>query len=459
PVEQWQAIEKLVSAKWTEEAISAALALPVHTIRKLRLLAKLHPPMLDRMAQGDMPGERELRIIAAATLEEQAQVWKKHRPKKGEGAGWWDIARALNKPRMEAKHARFDDEFAKSYGITWEEDLFAPAGEDTRSTTQVDAFLAAQHAWLEAKLPKNGVILEPGQHGEAKLPPKAQRHYGKPTKDTVIGHHINEHTGAIETIAFTMPKPEAKPDKKARTATRGDEEAPAPTAKSRPDITQKGIALIGDMRTDALHQALREAPIDDYKLIGLLILALGGKNVSIHSGNHEGSFSDTRDAIASSLTEGGVLTGDPEKLRASARAMLTGVLSCRENMSNSGMAARFAGDAIGADAWLPNMATEEFLSCLSKPALERAAGAENVPPRQTAKTTRAAMIEQLGIRTYIHPAARFAPNENELAEIRARNARQQRYSDPGVEHETTDSGQPESGCNEAGDDGEFPEAA
>jgi len=98
------------------------------------------------------------------------------------------------------------------------------------------------------------------------------------------------------------------------------------------------------------------------------------------------------------------------------------------------------------------------LSCLSKPTLERAASAENVLPRQTAKATRAAMIEQLGNQTYIHPGARFAPNESELAELRARNGRQQRYSDPGMEdaaRETTDSGEPEGGGHEAG----FPEPA
>ena len=42
--------------------------------------------------------------------------------------------------------------------------------------------------------------------------------------------------------------------------------------------------MIGDFRTDALHQALRESRIEDSTLLGLLVLALAGKNVSVHSG-------------------------------------------------------------------------------------------------------------------------------------------------------------------------------
>jgi len=41
-----------------------------------------------------------------------------------------------------------------------------------------------------------------------------------------------------------------------------------PAARSRPDVTQKGIAMIGDLRTDALHQALADTPIEDETLAG-----------------------------------------------------------------------------------------------------------------------------------------------------------------------------------------------
>jgi hypothetical protein len=107
------------------------------------------------------------------------------------------------------------------------------------------------------------------------------------------------------------------------------------------------------------------------------LLAFGGDNVSVESGSD--LRGGDRQAICRTLTEGGVLTADRDLLRQAARTMLIGVLSCRENRSQTGVFARMAGDAIGASSRLQNMATEEFLSCLSRGALETMARAEGVP--------------------------------------------------------------------------------
>ena len=88
---------------------------------------------------------------------------------------------------------------------------------------------------------------------------------------------------------------------------------------------------------------------------------------------------DGRPEIAATLTEGGVVTSGHAVLQTAARAMLAYTLSCRENWSKSGAVARLAGDAIGADAYLPNMATPEFLSCLSKAAVEGVAPVSTCP--------------------------------------------------------------------------------
>ena len=145
PVDQWRGVERLVALGWTEEAIALALALPVRQIKKLRLLANLFPGMLEQIALGDMPSEQQLRIIAAASVEDQESVWKASKPKKGDTAHWWSIASALNRKRMYARDASFGDELAAAYGIEWSEDLFAPANEDNRYTTNVEGFLGAQH--------------------------------------------------------------------------------------------------------------------------------------------------------------------------------------------------------------------------------------------------------------------------------------------------------------------------
>ena len=122
----------------------------------------------------------------------------------------------------------------------------------------------------------------------------------------------------------------------------------------------------------------------------MLVLALGADNVSVDSGSDLSGCE--RQAISRTLTEGGVLTTDAGLLRQGARAMLAAVLSCRENRSQSGPFARIAGEAIGASLRLPDMATEEFLSCLSRGALEKAAAAESVRVEVRAKDTRARMV-------------------------------------------------------------------
>jgi len=410
PVEQWRAIEKLVSERWTEEAISSALVLPVRTLRKLRLLARIHPPMLDRMHAGDMPGEGDLRSIASASADEQAAAWKKHKPKKGEEVSWWQLSNALTRRHMRGADAVFDAEFAAAYGVEYTEELFAPADEDSRATSNVDGFLAAQHAWMEANLLPDGVVLQAGDYGGAKLPPKANRYWGKPgTGGAKEGHFLDERTGRVETILFTVPAPSSTEGNRHGGAA-GDE--PALPKTPRPALTQKGTAMVGDMRTDALHAALRDEPIDDGRLIALLVLALASRNVEVKTGLARGPIQrDGRAEIAATLTEGGAVTSDPALLQAAARSMLAYTLSCRENWSQSGPVARIAGDAVGADAHLPNMATSEFLSCLSKAAVEDVAVGLDVPVQPTGKATRGAVIARVGGGRWLYPPALFAAAE------------------------------------------------
>src|SRR3984885_6606023 len=133
-VDLWRAIESLASENWTEDAIAAALAVPLRQIRKLRLLATVHPAILDQIGAGDMPNERELRTIASAPREDQAAAWKKLKPKKGEGAVWWRVSQALEKTRFFAKDAKFAEDERAAFAIVWQEDLFAEGDGDNHCT-------------------------------------------------------------------------------------------------------------------------------------------------------------------------------------------------------------------------------------------------------------------------------------------------------------------------------------
>jgi ParB family transcriptional regulator, chromosome partitioning protein len=412
-VDTWRAIERLGAVGWNEQAISDALALPLRKVRCLKLLAHLHPPMLEVMAQGNMPNEDQLRTIAAATIEEQAQVWKKHKPRKSDPEmRWWDVARALEKRRIPFSAAQFGADLAKAYGVVWEEDLFAPAGEDGRYTTNAEGFFGAQQEHLQHSLPTGAVLLTVNEYGCANLPKKAERVHGKPGKGDVTGYYINPRTAAIETAVYRLPKP-SKTDK----GKGGEEDV---TAKVRAPVTQKGLTMIGDLRTDALHQVLAEGPIEDDTLLGLLVLAFAGDNVNVNVDSGDGSSGTDRRAIAWGLLKGSVLDAEADAIHQAARKMLVAVLSCRDNRTQSGVLARVAGETIGAGAHLPNMATEEFLSCLARPALEAIATEQGLNLAERVKHTRERVVKHYQDGRYLHPDALFAvPGELLESELQA----------------------------------------
>lgn len=421
PVDQWRAIERLVALGWTEEAIAVALALPIRQIKKLRLLASVLPAMLDYMAKGDMPDERQLRTIAAASLNEQKEVWNAHKPSKGDPqVSWWSVANGLAKTRMYARDASFGDELAQAYGIAWVEDLFAPADQDSRYTVDVEAFLGAQQEWMSQNLPKKGVITEANSYGEVKLPPKASRVYGTPKKSDHTAMYLDRE-GKVKTVHFRMP--EAKKTKgNGAGADAADE--PIVVSRPRPDVTRKGVEMIGDLRTDALHEALSRAPIEDDTLMALMVLAFAGQNVRVDSGaGGDYRFGNRFGRHAAILFDAdGKLAFDMDTLRVAMRSVLIDVLSCRENMTKSGILALVAGQIVGADGFLATMGTEDFLSCLSRPALEASCKDTPVLPRQRVKDTRAALVEHFSDGHFVHPSALFAPDALALGEWLTSNA-------------------------------------
>ncbi|CAN7613266.1 ParB N-terminal domain-containing protein [Devosia sp. LjRoot3] len=421
PVDQWRAIERLVALGWTEEAIAVALALPVRQIKKLRLLANVLPAMLDHMAKGDMPDERQLRTIAGAALDEQKEVWKAYKPTKGDPqVDWWRVAQGLAKTRMYARDASFGDDLAQAYGIAWAEDLFAPADQDSRYTTDVEAFLGAQQEWMTQNLPKKGVIAEVNTYGEVKLPPKAERVYGTPKKSDHTAMYLDRE-GKVKSVHFRLP--EAKKKGKGADDAGGEDDAII-VSKPRPDVTRKGVEMIGDLRTDALHEALSRAPIEDDTLLALLVLAFAGQNVRVDSGaGGDYRYGSRFGRHAAALFDAeGKFAFDTDTLRIAARGVLIDALSCREGMTKSGILALVAGGTIGADTFLANMGTEDFLSCLSRPALEGSCGDTPVLPRARVKDTRAALVEHFKEGHFVHPSALFAPDAASLTEWLGKNA-------------------------------------
>jgi ParB family transcriptional regulator, chromosome partitioning protein len=298
-------------------------------------------------------------------------------------------------------------------------------------------------------MPKNGVWIEFDEYGREKLPPRANRTWTKPKKGDQIGFAIHPRDGKIQEVVFRISEPDAEKGKDRPTDAEDDARR---QKKPRPEITHRGTEIIGALRTEALVKSLEVNACDDMTLIGLLVLALDARNVSVQTDRPTHS---TRTKLVQSITEGGRLTHDTERLRVAARQMLANVVSCSIGRSDSGLVARIAGNALGADAHIGNMGAEDFLNCLSKTGIEKVGSNLGVLPRPRAKDTRAEVIKQASGTTYVHPAALFALTEAEIA-LHAETPRDYSWSsiNPGEDAQDIDAGGEDESQDNVADEGE-----
>lgn len=155
-------------------------------------------------------------------------------------------------------------------------------------------------------------------------------------------------------------------------------------------------------------------------LMALLVLAFAGLNVRVDSGAGGALYGGARFGrhAARLMTEDGRLAFDMDTVRVAARSALIDVLSCRRGISNSGVVSRLAGEAIGADSYLPNMGSEDFLASLSRQALEIVAKDAGLEPRARVRETRSALVTHFeGEANLVHPSALFAPEAADVSAI------------------------------------------
>ena len=108
---------------------------------------------------------------------------------------------------MFARDAKFGEKEQAAFGIVWTEDLFAPADEDSRYTTDVDAFLGAHLAWLEANLPKNGEIVQVDEYGAARLPKGATRVWAASLADMIASRSPSTRETGRSARSISTPLP------------------------------------------------------------------------------------------------------------------------------------------------------------------------------------------------------------------------------------------------------------
>lgn len=388
PVEKWRAMEAMLREGMDVETAGRTIGVTPRSARQLSQLGRMIPELLDAMAQRlDGLHDHWLHTIAQAPHETQQAAWKSYGKKfLANQVGWHEIFSACVVSKMPRSRARFDDAAAARHGITWQEDLFAEAGQDTRHTTEVLAFRAAQVEWMEAQvegligLGYQAQILDAEKTGVPVLGKDFEQVAGKEDKapkSVVRGYYIDTQM-AVHCMLYRRKKAEpAKPG--ATKGAKGKAEAPEPqpeSAKPEPrGFTKKGLALIAEAKERALEEAL-ERPLDGsafdeeeraVQLLHALLIALTGENVKVYVGKYQ--VADMRELLAGLVQPSGQ-PEDPtlDTLIAQAGAALRLLLHApRPEERRSGAAFDRAALVVGAEA--PRVDSEEVLAELPKAVL------------------------------------------------------------------------------------------
>ena len=448
--EQWRGVLDMREKGATDTEICRAFMVTPAYLRGLMLLSQIHPPIIAAIDGGIGPSYTERNAIARTPLERQrdvwAEIWAESADEGSDPADyemsredathfdWSEFVRYLDQVELYARNYEFDDETAKEAGVVWEEDLFGQGGEDNRYCTQYAAMFKAQQIWAEKTRPEGTIYLQSNEYGEGIAPDGYRK----------VGSWEMERDGDIPAIWFN---PRTLQIQKGRLRELGEQstrrtESDAlslPSAqntekpKERVDISGTGLKIIGDVRTQALRQALDAARenADPWDLVGAFILALSANNVKIHGDDTYEPYGSVteRDLAVARIFPEGVLVRDPDLLRSTALGVLGTFMNCGLSQhSGSGLAAQILGVLFGADAYMPTMAFEEFLKSYSKPGITKAVQAEGLAEKPTGKAMREALMAHVGDKRWVPEPATFAAGlpewktklENQAARVAAR---------------------------------------
>lgn len=414
----------------TDTEICRAFMVTPAYLRGLMLLSQIHPPIIAAIDGGIGPSYTERNAIARTPLERQrdvwAEIWAESADEGSDPADyemsredaahfdWSDFVRYLDQVELYARDYEFDDETAKEAGVVWEEDLFGQGGEDNRYCTQYAAMFKAQQIWAEKTRPEGTIYLQSNEYGEGIAPDGYRK----------VGSWEMERDGDIPAI---WVNPRTLQIQKGRLRELGEQstrrtESDAlslPSAqnpekpKERADISGTGLKIIGEVRTQALREALAAAreSADPWDLIGAFLLALSADNVNIHGDNTYDPYgaASERDRAVASVFPDGVLVRDPAVLRNAALEVLCSFMNCEVSMhSGSGLPAQILGVLFNADAHMPTMAFEDFLKTYSKPGITKAVQAEGLEEKPTGKAMREALMAHVGEKRWVPEPATFA---------------------------------------------------
>lgn len=428
--DQWNGVVELRNAGASDTEICRTFMITPGYLRGLALLAKMHAPIIAAIDAGIGPSHQERNAIARTPVERQRDVWSEIWAESGEGDAdpadyqmtaedfeyfdWSDFVRTLDQTELYARDFAFDETTAKEAGVVWEEDLFGQGDEDNRYCTSYPAMFKAQTLWAQKELPEGGRLVSANEYGNASVP-EGYRNVGYWESalegDTPISW---VRADTLEIKSGHMRFVPGREDDGDTTGAFNVTTVPVSNAPmERADISGTGLKLVGEVRTQALREALSAAreDVDPWDLVGAFVLALSANNVTIqgdHTYDPYGGGS-ARDRAVGRVFPEGVLVRDPATLREAAVDVLTSFMNCDVSMhSGSGMPAQLLGVLFGADALMSNMAFEEFLKTYSKPGITKVMKAEGLEEKPTGKAMREALLAHVGKGRWVPEAAGFS---------------------------------------------------
>jgi ParB/RepB/Spo0J family partition protein len=408
PVDQWEAIRALQERGYSLADAAHMLGLEERKARRLSLLGQLHPDILEQIRIHGRPSDYQLAAVARAPAKVQAAALKAKACWRGKGKAaelsWHDLVLACERQRIPLSRAIFKP---ADHGVTFEEDLFAePGSDDQFTTTDAKGFMKAQEAALaaEAAASKGKVQVadwSPGQNQPAI--PKGWEPYsfGPKPKGLVTFKAIvpsGYDIGAVrQRQAAPKPKPEAKNAAPSGAAGSAPAQEDTQPSSSRGPVTQKGLEMLAEFKTQAIRSALRNRAeeMPESELLELLLLALCGNNVQVTGESrspHGYRLSTDFEDLASALLDEAGAQRELEKgllrrLAAEAIARIV-VVGPVKSGTSSGIAADWIGRRLDPQDEMPRLDTQDFLATLSHEALRQAAFRRGLPSTGSAKAIR-----------------------------------------------------------------------
>jgi ParB/RepB/Spo0J family partition protein len=404
-LDQWRAVVALQDRHgWDVPTAARALGLGEALVRRMDRVGRCVPAVLKAMEQHGPPSPDYLRKIANAPKEVQAEAVKRHG--KAKPFDWYNVAQACVLRRVSATVALFDWK-APDCRVRFEQDLFAePGSPEEWTSTDLDGFLAAQVAYVGAQtaaLAAQGERIQfvPWDRAENRpLIPQGYERDGYRDDEKPIpkgskrlrlvsvaedGYQLGKRVTML--VAPIPPKPAAAAKGKG-----GGGDPPA-EPRVRPPVAQRGMAEIAAAKTDALRRTLREASLPPVDAIRLLLLALGGANVSVTADpDSRHRTADLRQIADQAAVAEGI--GNLCRLAGEALARMA-LVNGPTVYHGQGEAAERIGDAVSAHRLLPRFDTAEFLAHVSGAELRRLAATARIGSVTKVADIRAALVGKL----------------------------------------------------------------